>query len=331
MNCHLPVNGLRRLSAVRGRMESMPESPHAQHAAPRSPIHGPALPIGVAVTALGILLSIASAPVAPSQPSTLPEPVAVVQVPAVEVDATPAADPCAETAVQDAIAAGDDTGVIAGFGGGANFRDAVVAGNAPCVSLADPSRLWVVVNKTRPLVPTDFAPGNLADVPVQMTTLSGQVRADVAVAVGDMANAAVTAGVGRLGANNGYRSYGLQVTTYESHVRDQGQSVADAGSARPGHSEHQTGLAVDVVACGLGCGGLDGFGGTPQSNWVAEHAWEYGFVVRYEDVGAGVTGYSPEPWHLRYVGRDLAAAYHDGGYHTLEEFFGLPAAPDYTP
>jgi len=314
-------------------MEIMPETPHAQHAAPRSPIRGPALPIGVAVTAIGVLLSIASAPVAssPAEPSALPEPVAVMQVPSVEVDATPAADPCAETAVRDAIAAGDDAAVVAGFGGGANFRDAVVAGNAPCISLADPARIWVVVNKTRPLVPEDFAPGNLADVPVQMTTLSGQVRADVATAIGQMADASVAAGAGRLGANNGYRSYGLQVTTYESHVRNQGQAVADAGSARPGHSEHQTGLAVDVVACGLGCGGLDGFGGTAQSNWVAEHAWEYGFVVRYEDVGSGVTGYSPEPWHLRYVGVDLASAYHEGGYHTLEEFFGLPAAPDYAP
>lgn len=313
-------------------MEIMPESPHAQHAAPRSPIRGPALPIGVAVTAIGILLSLASAP-ASSTPEALrmPEPLAVVQVPSVDVASTPAADPCAEASVQESLAAGDDAATVAGFGGGEAFRAAVVAGNAPCISLSDPARLWVVVNKARPLDPTDYAPGALADVPLQMTTASGQVRADVATAVGDMANAAIEAGAGRLGANNGYRSYGLQVTTYESHVRDQGQAVADAGSARPGHSEHQTGLAVDVVACGLGCGGIDGFGGTTQSDWVAAHAWEYGFVVRYEDGGSGVTGYAPEPWHLRYVGRDLAAAYHAGGFHTLEEFFGLPAAPDYLP
>jgi D-alanyl-D-alanine carboxypeptidase len=85
------------------------------------------------------------------------------------------------------------------------------------------------------------------------------------------------------------------------------------------------------VACGLGCGGLDGFGGTTQSDWVAAHAWEHGFIVRYEDVGSPITGYAPEPWHLRYVGVDLAAAYHNGGFHTLEEFFGLPPAPGYVP
>ncbi|MFJ2371014.1 M15 family metallopeptidase [Microbacterium sp. NPDC087665] len=310
----------------------MPVSPHAQHAAPRSPIRGPALPIGLAVTAIGILLSIASTPLASSsQSNTMPAPVAVMEVPSVEVGATPAADPCAEVAVQESIAAGDDAATIAGFGGGENFRAAVVAGNAPCISLSDPARVWVVVNKTRPLDPVEYAPANLTSVPLQMTTLSGQVRGDVAAAVGEMAVAAESAGVGRLGANNGYRSYGLQVTTYESHVRDQGQAGADAGSARPGHSEHQTGLAVDVVACGALCGGLDGFGATAQSDWVAAHAWEYGFVVRYEDVGSPVTGYAPEPWHLRYVGRELAAAYHQGGFHTLEEFFGLPAAPDYLP
>ncbi|MBT2484503.1 MULTISPECIES: M15 family metallopeptidase [unclassified Microbacterium] len=303
--------------------------PHAQHAAPRSPIRGPALPIGVAVTAVGMMLSIASAPLTPASEPTMPEPVAVVQVPSVRVEATEASDPCGEPSVQQALAAGDDAATIAGFGGGENFRAAVVAGNAPCISLSDPARVWVVVNKGRPLDPPDYEPSGLEPVPLQMTTLSGRVRSEVAAAVGQMADAAEAAGVGRIGANNGYRSYGLQVTTYESHVRAQGQSGADAGSARPGHSEHQTGLALDVVACGAGCGGLDGFGGTGQSDWVAAHAWEYGFIVRYEDAGTPVTGYAPEPWHLRYVGVDLAAAYHQGGFHTLEEFFGLPAAPDY--
>lgn len=304
-------------------------SPHAQHAAPRSPIRGPALPIGVAITAVGMMLSLMSAPLESAGPDPMPEPAAVMQVPSVKVGATTAADPCADAAVQQSIANGDDAATIAGFGGGARFREAVVAGNAPCISLTDPARIWVVVNKSLPLNPPEYEPSPLDSVPLQMTTLSGRVRADVAEAVGAMADAAADAGAGRLGANNGYRSYGLQVTTYASHVRSQGQADADAGSARPGHSEHQTGLALDVVACGAGCGGLDGFGGTAQSDWVAAHAWEYGFIVRYEQVGTPVTGYAPEPWHLRYVGTDLAAAYHDGGFHTLEEFFALPAAPDY--
>ncbi|MCT1479415.1 M15 family metallopeptidase [Microbacterium sp. p3-SID336] len=308
----------------------MTVSPLAQHAAPRSPIRGPALPVGLAVAALGMLFSIASTPVPSSSAAdALPEPVAVAQVPAVQLDAAEAADPCADPAVQQAIADGDDAATIAGFGGGAAFREAVVAGNAPCISLTDPARVWVVVNKSLPLDPSDYEPPALDAVPLQMTTLSGRVRPDVAAAVGAMAEAASAAGIGRIGANNGYRSYGLQVSTYDSHVRDQGQDRADAGSARPGYSEHQTGLALDVVACDAGCGGLDSFGGTGQGQWVAEHAWEYGFIVRYEESGTAVTGYGAEPWHLRYVGADLARAYHEGGFHTLEAFFGLPAAPDY--
>lgn len=314
-----------------GDNRGMYSVPQPQHAAPPSPIHGPALPIGLAVTALGILLSLASAPVASSaeREQPMPEPVLVQEVPSVQVGATTAADPCAEPAVLQAIASADDAATIAGFGGGESFRAAVVAGNAPCISLDDPSHVWVVVNKARPLAPIDFAPASLADIPLPMTTGSSRARADVAEAVGSLAAAAEAAGAGRIGANNGYRSYDLQVRTHAAHVDNRGQADADAASARAGHSEHQTGLALDLVACSPACGEIDAFGGTPQGAWVAEHAWEHGFIVRYEEVGTAVTGYKPEAWHLRYVGTELAAAYHHGGFHTLEEFFGLPAAPEY--
>ncbi|WP_102193957.1 M15 family metallopeptidase [Microbacterium aurantiacum] len=304
-------------------------APQPQHAASRSPIQGPALPIGLAITALGALLSLAGASDASTSAAEQPEPIVVVEVPAVDTAATPAADPCADPAVQQALTVGDDAATVAGFGGGEEFRAAVVAGNAPCIALDDPARSWVVVNKARPLVPMDFTPAALVQMPLQVTTSAGLARPEVAAAAGEMAQAANAAGAGQLGANNGYRSYGLQVANYDSQVRELGQAEADAGSARPGHSEHQTGLALDVVACGDGCGGIDAFGGTAQSEWVAAHSWEHGFIVRYETVGVGATGYEPEPWHIRYIGVELAAAYHHGGFHTLEEFFGLPAAPDY--
>lgn len=304
--------------------------PQPQHAAPRSPIRGPALPIGLAATAIGVLLSLAGAPVAETTDElAMPQPSVVQEVPAVEVGATTAADPCSEPSVLEAIAVADDAAIIAGFGGGESFRSAVVAGNAPCIALDDPAHVWVVVNKARPLAPVSFAPSALADLPLQMTTRSGQARTDVAAAVGEMADAAAAEGAGRIGANNGYRSYELQVVTHASHVRNSGQAGADASSARAGHSEHQTGLALDLVACDSSCGAIESFGATVQGQWIAANAWEYGFIVRYEQVGSGITGYKPEPWHLRYLGRELAAAYHYGGYHTLEEFFGLPAAPDY--
>ncbi|MCI1019914.1 M15 family metallopeptidase [Microbacterium sp. C5A9] len=309
----------------------MLSSPQPQHAARRSRVLGAALPLGLAVTAVGVLLSLASTPTAVStQPEpALPEPVVIASVPEVQVGATTAADPCSEPSVLEAIAVADDAAIIAGFGGGESFRSAVVAGNAPCISLADPAHVWVVVNKARPLDPIEYAPSSLADLPMQMTTRSGQARSDVAAAIGALVADAAAEGAGSIGANNGYRSYDLQVATHASHVRNSGQAGADASSARAGHSEHQTGLALDLVACDSACGGIDAFGGTPQGAWVAENAWEYGFIVRYEQGGTGITGYKPEPWHLRYLGPELAAAYHHGGYHTLEEFFALPAAPDY--
>ena len=77
------------------------------------------------------------------------------------------------------------------------------------------------------------------------------------------------------------------------------------------------------MPCGDGCGTLDDLGATAQGQWIVEHAWEFGWITRYEDGFTPVTGYSPEPWHLRYIGPELARAYHDGGWHTLEDFFGL--------
>lgn len=305
----------------------LPRQP--QHAPPRSPIHGPALPIGLAVTAIGILIAIATAPASGvSGEQEMPEPSVVQEVPGVELDATTAADPCSEPDVQAALANADDAAAIAAFGGGEKFREAVVAGNAPCIALNDPTHVWVVVNKARPLDPIDFTPQPLTAAPLQITTGSGQARSDVAAAIGELAAAAAADGVGQIGANNGYRSYDLQVRTYASHVRAEGQDHADAASARAGHSEHQTGLALDLVACAP-CGGIEAFGATPQGAWVAEHSWEYGFIVRYEDGSTPISGYMPEPWHVRYIGVELAEAYHAGGFHTLEEFFGLPAAPDY--
>ncbi len=236
--------------------------------------------------------------------------------------------PCEDPAVQAALAAGDDDGAVAALGGGAALREAVIAGEAPCVDLADATRLWVVVNKARPLVPEDYRPAALTD-PASASAAAGSLRAEAAAAIDELIAAGAAAGAGDMVMSSGFRSYGTQVSTYSWHVRSYGQDGADAVSARPGYSEHQTGLAADIAACARGCGAIEDFGGTGQSDWVAEHAWEYGFIVRYEEGTTGITGYDPEPWHLRYVGRKIARAYQEGGFRTLEEFFGLPAAPGY--
>lgn len=186
-----------------------------------------------------------------------------------------------------------------------------------------------MVNKQRGLAPAEYAPASLGAPALVRDDSAGPVRSDVAAALDQMSDAASAAGVGELTLNSGYRSYDTQVGNYSSHVSGFGQAEADAVSARPGHSEHQTGLAADVSACDPECGGILDFGGTPGGVWVAENGWQYGFVVRYEDGLTGTTGYAPEPWHLRYIGPELARAYHEGGYRSLEQFFALPDAPAY--
>ena len=112
---------------------------------------------------------------------------------------------------------------------------------------------------------------------------------------------------------SGYRSYSYQSTLYNNYVRDRGQAAADTFSARPGHSEHQTGLAIDINnASGY-------FDNTPEAKWVEDNCWKYGFILRYPKGKQDITGYKYESWHVRYVGYPLSKEIHDSGL-TLEEF-----------
>lgn len=242
---------------------------------------------------------------------------------------TAAVDLCDKPAFTAALTAHDDAAAIAAAGGGADFRQAVVGGQAPCVPMDDPTRLWIVVDKQRPLQPLQYAPTPRA-VPDGVRSLDGAgLRTDAAAALTRMVAAARTAGAGQIAMNSGYRSYKTQHGNYYRQVEVRGTKDADLVSARPGFSEHQTGLATDVVACDPHCGTLDQLAATAQGRWIVAHAWQYGWIVRYEQGQTPETGYLPEPWHLRYIGVDLAEAYHDGGFHSLEQFMGLPAAPGY--
>lgn len=264
----------------------------------------------------------------PQDPVPLPQ--AVTALPAPTIEAAPAiVDICAIPEFVAAMAAVDDSAAIAAAGGAEAFRLAVASGAAPCVSLSDPLHVWVVVNKARPYSLAEYQPSPTA-APAGMRNLSSTyIRADAAAALTEMTGAAAAAGAGEIALSSGFRSYAAQRSVYRNRVASHGAVEADLVSARPGHSEHQSGLAADVSACAGGCAGHEVFGGTPQQAWVAEHSWEFGWIVRYMDGETAVTGYAPEPWHLRYIGPELAAAYHAGGWRSLEAFMGLPAAPDY--
>lgn len=116
-----------------------------------------------------------------------------------------------------------------------------------------------------------------------------------------------------------YRSYGFQQLLYDNNVEKLGVEEADQISAKPGQSEHQTGLAVDISSPSANYQLTEQFGETSEGIWVREHAHLFGFILRYPSGGKAVTGYNYEPWHLRYVGRTAAAIIHRESL-TLEEF-----------
>jgi D-alanyl-D-alanine carboxypeptidase len=213
--------------------------------------------------------------------------------------------------------------VLALFLAGAPVAQAAPAGEQLSTSVVStPTHPWVLVNKSRPLNPLQFVPSDL----VSWNGTSHLLRKSVSAAANQMFTGARAAGHS-LEVISGYRSYATQRDLYNYYVQTYGQAYADQISARPGHSEHQTGLAADIG--GGGCEIDPCFGSTPEGQWVAENGYRYGFVIRYPDGLEGVTGYRYEPWHVRYVGVDLATEMRTEGVATLEQFFGLPAAPSY--
>ncbi len=191
-------------------------------------------------------------------------------------------------------------------------------------SIDTPGSLWWLVNPDRP-IPDGYVPPDLVtpNVPLKPDTGATELTAATAAAFEAMVADAAAAGH-ELQLNSGYRSYEQQQLLYDRFVDDFGQEVADQRVALPGTSEHQTGLAADVGQVGLPDDQL--FGDTEASRWVADNAHRFGFILRYPPDKADITGYANEPWHLRYVGTELAAELQASGL-TMEEHFGLGPAP----
>jgi zinc D-Ala-D-Ala carboxypeptidase len=195
-------------------------------------------------------------------------------------------------------------------------------------SIDDPASIWVVSDKLRPLNPIDYVPADLVDVPVPHTW-DPLLRTEAAAAVVAMFQAASAEAGLTLASNSAYRSFASQTSVYDNDVAANGQAAADLSTARPGFSEHQTGLVMDIGASSGHCSLDQCFGDTPEGQWLAANAFRFGFLLRYPADKVDITGFEFEPWHYRYIGTDLAAEMHDTGFSTLEEFFGLPAAPNY--
>ena len=198
-------------------------------------------------------------------------------------------------------------------------------------SLTDPTSIWVVVNKQHQLQPADYVPNDLVvpTIPLRVPgNESMQLRAVTATAMEAMFAAAKEQGV-NLMLSSGYRSYSYQVNLYDGYVKSEGQATADTQSARPGFSEHQTGLAADIEPVSKTCEVEQCFGDTPEGKWLAANAYNYGFIIRYGADDQSITGYEAEPWHVRYVGKDLAKELHDTNTETLEQFFDVTGGATY--
>ncbi len=164
------------------------------------------------------------------------------------------------------------------------------------------SSIKALVNKYSYL-PSTYAPTDLVTISAQNSTRTVSMRKEAAQAFEKMSNDARSKGY-IIKAHSTYRSYEQQKSIYNSYVKQDGQVAADTYSARPGFSEHQTGLVADVVASNST--DITDFDKYKENRYVLENAHKFGFIVRYPVGKENITGYKSEPWHLRYVGVETA-------------------------
>lgn len=143
----------------------------------------------------------------------------------------------------------------------------------------------------------------------------GKIKDNVLKAFNRMKDDAYSDGI-ILWIASGFRSYEKQEELYSHYVKEYGRKKADTFSARPGHSEHQTGLALDLNIVD------SSFEGTKEAIWLCKNSYKYGFIIRYPKEKEKITGYKYEPWHIRYLGVDLAKIINDRNI-TLEEYLGI--------
>ncbi|AIQ71435.1 M15 family metallopeptidase [Paenibacillus graminis] len=190
------------------------------------------------------------------------------------------------------------------------------------LTAAEPDSVAAMINKQYKL-PDGYKPADLVypDVPFIFSEKieKRMLRKSAADALEEMFTGALKDGV-HLAGVSGYRSEATQTRLFNNYVKKDGEEKARTYSAVPGHSEHQTGLAIDLSGTDGKCAAESCFAGTKEANWLAAHAAEYGFIIRYPEGKQAITGYMYEPWHVRYVGKDIAASIAERGI-TLEEYY----------
>lgn len=181
--------------------------------------------------------------------------------------------------------------------------------------------LFVLVNKQN-AVDRSYKPDDLADIKyfaADRTPSARYMRAEAADAFHQLVEAAMSESGHKIVITTAYRSYDFQSTLYNNYVANYGQAEADTFSAKPGTSEHQTGLATDVSSPSVNYQLTGSYIETPEGKWLSENAHRFGFIIRYPKSKESITGYIYEPWHIRYVGKTAAKEIYEQGL-ALEEY-----------
>lgn len=190
-----------------------------------------------------------------------------------------------------------------------------------------PSSKTVLVNRVY-LLPSNYVPANLVEPDVKFSfsysSDKRKMRKVAATALEKLFAAGEKEDIILYGVS-GYRSYARQKQIYDKNIATRGQAATDAVSAKPGSSEHQTGLTIDVSARSVNFRLDQSFGDTKEGKWLARNAHLYGFIIRYPYGKSKITGYSYEPWHIRFVGKTVAAYLYENEL-TLEEYYGVEDA-----
>ena len=181
--------------------------------------------------------------------------------------------------------------------------------------IKNPNDILVLVNKNNKL-DYDFVPDNLELISTMYANEEKYLQKPARIAFENLSKDAKMEGYSIIAVST-YRSYEYQVQLYNYYVDTKGLKYADLCSARPGHSEHQTGLAVDVMGSNLD---YDHFEESIEFNWMRENAHKYGFIMRYKKGSELITGFKYEPWHYRYVGLEAAKYIYENDL-TLEEYY----------
>ena len=181
-------------------------------------------------------------------------------------------------------------------------------------TIYNPTSYDILVNKNNKLT-SDYVPNDLELIDINYSCENKYLRHEARINFENLAKKAKEEGFNII-ATSTYRSYDYQDKLYNNYVLDKGFYYADMASARAGHSEHQTGLAVDVANETLD---YDNFENTKEFYWMTNNAHKYGFILRYPKACFHITGFKYEPWHYRYVGKKIATYVYENNI-TLEEY-----------